>query len=156
MAPEIVAAVADEAHRAGRLVFAHPTNEAGVRVALEHGVDILAHTVPMSGELPDSLLHAMQRRGMAWIPTLTLWEEDFGPDTAGMRAFTEAGQRQLRAYHAIGGRIFFGTDAGYMTTYDPTREYELMAGAGLDFRAILASLTTAPAAVFGPRDHLGR
>jgi hypothetical protein len=53
MAPEIVAAVTDEAHRAGRLVFAHPTSEAGVRVALEHGV--------VRRRRPESLL---DRRGV--------------------------------------------------------------------------------------------
>jgi imidazolonepropionase-like amidohydrolase len=36
-----------------------------------------------------------------------------------------------------------------LSYYDPTREYELMASAGLDFGAILASLTTAPADEFG-------
>jgi imidazolonepropionase-like amidohydrolase len=156
MAPAVIKAVTDEAHRAGRLVFAHPTNQIGVQVALDGGVDILAHTVPMAGMLPDSLLNSMRRRLMALMPTLTLWEEDLGTDTAGIRRFTRAGQHQVRAYAERGGRILFGTDVGYITRYDPTREYELMAGAGLDFRAILASLTTAPADEFGSSRRTGR
>jgi imidazolonepropionase-like amidohydrolase len=156
MAPAAVKAVTDEAHRAGRLVFAHPTNQIGVQVALDGGVDILAHTVPMAGVLPDSLLDGMQRGRMALIPTLTLWEEDLGTDTVGMRLFVRKSQDQVRAYAERGGRILFGTDVGYIRRYDPTREYELMAGAGLDFRAILASLTTAPADEFGWNDRAGR
>ena len=36
-----------------------------------------------------------------------------------------------------------------LTAFDTTEEYRLMAGAGLSFRQILASLTTAPAQRFG-------
>ena len=156
MSSAVVDAVTDEAHDAGLVVFAHPTNLAGVQVAVEHGVDVLAHTVPMARAIPDSVLDAMLRRGVALIPTLTLWEEDYGSDTTGMGAFMRAAQRQVDAYADRGGRILFGTDVGYIAVYDPTREYELMAGAGLDFRAILTSLTTAPAAAFGRDDHTGR
>ena len=49
----------------------------------------------------------------------------------------------------------FGTDVGYMSDYDPTEEYVLMAEAGMSFRQILASLTTAPAEQFGESKQLG-
>jgi imidazolonepropionase-like amidohydrolase len=42
-------AIVVEAHRAGKPVFAHPANEEGAEVALQSGVDILAHTVPSGG-----------------------------------------------------------------------------------------------------------
>lgn len=156
MDSSIVRAVTDEAHRTGRFVIAHPTHLAGVHVAVENGVDVLAHTVPMAGSIPDSLLDLMVRRGTALIPTLTLWEEDVGPDTAGIGRFVRAGQEQVRGYAQRGGRILFGTDVGYITVYDPTREYELMENAGLGFDAILASLTTAPATVFHRGERTGR
>ena len=156
MAPDVVAAVTDEAHRAGRPVFAHPTNLAGIVAAVEGGVDVLAHTAAMTGPLPDSLMREMLAHGVALVPTLALWEDDFGPDTTGMGAFVRSGQAQLRAYAGAGGRILFGTDVGYTARYDPTREYELMAAAGLDFRAILATLTTAPADEFGRGGRTGR
>ena len=149
MALDIVRAAADETHAHRKRVFVHPTNLAGVVVAVTGGADILAHAVPSAGTIPDSLLRAMQRRGVALIPTLTLWEEDYGPDTTGIRAFVQAAEQEVRAFADHGGRILFGTDVGYISRYDPTREYELMAQAGLDFSAILASLTTAPAQEFG-------
>ena len=43
-----------------------------------------------------------------------------------------------------------------MDDYDATEEYELMAEAGMDFRQILASLTTAPAERFDESKRLGR
>ena len=55
-----------------------------------------------------------------------------------------------------GGTVLFGTDVGYMSEYDPTREYALMAAAGMSFRQVLAALTTAPAARFGESNQLGR
>jgi hypothetical protein len=57
-------------------VFVHPTNQEGVAVAVTGGADILAHTAPGAGAFPDSLLRDMKRRGVALMPTLTLWEDD--------------------------------------------------------------------------------
>src|SRR5207249_11238267 len=53
------------------------------------------------------------------------------------------------AYAGAGGEILFGTDVGYMTDYNPTDEYVLMARAGMNFRQILAALTTVPSERFG-------
>ena len=68
-------------------------------------------------------------------------------------ANTEIGQ--LRAWLASGGTVLFGNDLGAVE-YDPTEEYALMAEAGMSFRQILASLTTAPAERFGESKQLGR
>ena len=55
----------------------------------------------------------------------------------------------MKALLDAGGTILFGTDGGYLPDADTTREFELMETAKLDWRAILASLTTAPAKRFG-------
>ena len=62
---------------------------------------------------------------------------------------------QLRAWRATEGTVLFGNDLGAVE-YDPTEEYVLMAEAGMSFRQILASLTTAPAERFGAATQLGR
>ena len=62
---------------------------------------------------------------------------------------------QVRAYAKAGGQILFGTDVGYMSDYDPTEEYRLMARA-LSPMEILASLTTAPAARWKESARRGR
>ena len=63
---------------------------------------------------------------------------------------------QLRVYSEAGGQIVFGTDLGFITDYDPTEEYLLMARAGMSFRQILASLTTSPVERFGFSHLTGR
>ena len=44
MPADIARAAADESHRRGRMVFAHPTDIEGVRQSVAAGVDVLAHT----------------------------------------------------------------------------------------------------------------
>lgn len=62
----------------------------------------------------------------------------------------------MREYGRLGGQILFGTDVGYLTDYDPSGEYVLMGTAGLSWREILATLTTAPASRFGEDRRRGR
>lgn len=156
LSPDIIRAVAEEAHAQGKLVFVHPTDRVGVEVSVEGGADVLAHPALGAGALPDSLVRRMAQRGVALIPTLALCEDDYGRDTTGMGGFVRAAQEQVRTYQERGGRILFGTDVGYIARYDPTREYELLAAAGLDFQAVLESLTTAPAEAFGRGERTGR
>jgi imidazolonepropionase-like amidohydrolase len=151
-------ALVAEAHREHRPVFAHPTNQQGLDVALDSGVDILAHTTDGSGPWSPALVNRMIAQHTALVPTLTLFEVEGrrnrnSPDEiAKMEALV---QSQLRAFQAAGGRVLFGTDVGYTDALDTTEEYRLMAAAGLDWRAILASLTVNPAERFGYGDRKG-
>jgi imidazolonepropionase-like amidohydrolase len=148
----VVRAATMEAHRHGRLVLAHPTNNDGLEAALEGGVDILAHTTPDGGLWEPRLPERMQRARLALIPTLKLWTFELvrkGADRATIQRFLSVAIGQLRRYAERGGEILFGTDVGYMTEYDPTDEYLYMQRAGMSFRQILAALTTAPAKRFG-------
>jgi imidazolonepropionase-like amidohydrolase len=70
---DLAKAIVAEAHRAGKPVFAHPSNQEGIEVSLQSGVDILAHTTPTGGPWSSSLVQRMKAAHMALIPTLTLW-----------------------------------------------------------------------------------
>jgi imidazolonepropionase-like amidohydrolase len=147
-----------EAHREHRLVFAHPTNQQGLDIALDSGVDILAHTADGSGPWSPALVKRMIGQHTALVPTLTLFEVEGHKNNAPAAkiAMVESlVQGQLRAFHAAGGLVLFGTDVGYTDAFDTTEEYRLMAAAGLDWRAILASLTVNPAGRFGYGGHKG-
>lgn len=145
-----IRAVADETHRRGKLLFAHPSNRAGLLAAVLGGADILVHTAPEGGAWDAEILTAMQKAGVTLIPTLKLWHYEFRHDRDLIRErFAAIAVEQLRAWHAAGGATMFGTDVGYMGDYDPSDEYTLMARAGMSARDILASLTRAPAARFG-------
>ena len=152
-------AAVDEAHRHHMRVFAHPSNVEGVRIAIDSGVDVLAHTVPASPPWTPDFTRQLKGANLSLIPTLSLW------DVEGRRQNIPEQQRaawiaqmvdQLRAYSEAGGDILFGTDIGYTDYYDTTLEFTLMSKAGMNYKQILASLTTNPARKFGDSDHTGR
>jgi imidazolonepropionase-like amidohydrolase len=156
---ELVRAVTAEAHRLGKPVLAHPQSAEGLKVAVDGGVDVLLHTAPEAGRWSDALLAEMRRRKMALVATLKLWKYiglSLGRPADAIERFQDAGIAQLRAYTMAGGQILFGTDVGFMTDYDPTEEYLAMARAGMTFKQILKSLTTAPAERFGMSRRTGR
>jgi imidazolonepropionase-like amidohydrolase len=151
-----IAATVDEAHRAGKPVFVHPAHGAHLLAAVRAGVDVIAHTTPGSGPWDEATLAAMKKGKVALTPTLTVWKHLLRHDRNSVREpliATSIGQ--LRAWRATEGTVLFGNDLGAVE-YDPTEEYVLMAEAGMSFRQILASLTTAPAERFGAATQLGR
>jgi imidazolonepropionase-like amidohydrolase len=148
---DAIRAAVEEAHRSSKPVFAHPNTGADAMAALRAGVDVIAHTTPRSGAWA-----AMPARGVALTPTLNLWKYFLRHDrTSTQEQIVDTAVAQLRAWLASGGTILFGTDLGAVG-YDPSEEYALMAEAGMTFRQILASLTTAPAERFGESRRLGR
>jgi imidazolonepropionase-like amidohydrolase len=151
MPVEIVQATTSTAHGQDRLTLAHASNNQGLEAALKGGVDILAHTTPDGGHWKKGTAEAVVRAGMALIPTLKLWNFELqrrGQDSTVIARFLAVATGQLHDFVKAGGQVLFGTDVGYMTDYDPTDEYVLMQQAGMSFRQILASLTTAPAERF--------
>jgi imidazolonepropionase-like amidohydrolase len=163
MRADIATAVVREAHRRGKPAFAHPSNLAGLNVAIDSGVDILAHTTAddgggVPGGWSAELIDRMRRRNMALIPTLTLFEVEArksGESPADLAKALDMVTAELQSYHAAGGEILFGTDVGYTDAFDTNEEYRLMSKV-LDWREILASLTTAPAKRFGFASRKGR
>jgi imidazolonepropionase-like amidohydrolase len=87
-------------------------------------------------------------RHMALVPTLSLNRviTDQSQMPAAVRErFIDSGKAQLRAFSAAGGEVLFGTDVGFLPEKDTDEEVRWMAAAGMDWRAILVSLTSAPA-----------
>jgi len=156
---EIATALVAAAHRAGRLVFAHPSNMEGIEIAVRSGVDILAHTAPLSGAWSLALLNRMRANRIALIPTLELFEVEgkkSHESPEDVQNELNAAVGQLKTYSEAGGQVLFGTDVGYILNFDTSEEFALMARAGLDFRQILASLTTNPANRFSYSTRSGR
>ncbi len=144
----VVRGAAAEAHRHGLVVFAHPGSAEGVAHAVDGGADVLAHTAPEAGPWSPELLGRMRARHMALAPTLSLWRVEM--DRAGAppevrQRFIRTGAEQLRAFVAGGGEVLFGTDVGYIPEKDADEEVGRMAAAGMAWRAVLTSLTSAPA-----------
>ena len=53
---DIAKAAVEESHLNGKLVFAHPSNLAGIRVAIDSGVDVLAHAADDTRGVDQALL----------------------------------------------------------------------------------------------------
>jgi imidazolonepropionase-like amidohydrolase len=147
MRPDIAAAAAEESHRHGALVFAHPTDLEGVRIAVANGVDVLAHAPEIVQGIDAAVIRDMARRHLVIVPTLKLFAQD--RDIAGIR-------RVLLEAHRAGVRLVFGTDTGFLTDYDVSEEFRQLSLAGLDNDEILAMLTTTPAALFKVDKRQGR
>lgn len=96
-----LAAVLATAHDRGLPVVAHVEGVGMARLALDAGVDTLAHT-PFSDLLDDAELAAAVARGQRWISTLTIHE---GADR-------ERAEANLGAFAAAGGSVLYGTDLG--------------------------------------------
>ncbi len=135
----IARAAADEAHRYGQLVFSHSSNLEGTKVAIDAGVDVLAHTPEVTSGIDEAMLRRMIAQHMTIIPTLKLFSRD--DDIANIRGLDYR-------FHQLGGRLVYGTDTGFLPDYDQGEEFRQLMQAGFGFRDVLAMLTTAPAELF--------
>ena len=129
---DIARAAADEAHRLGLRVAAHALETESVRLALDAGADVLAHT-PRDA-LPQDILGRLEGK---WVIST-------------LRAFAVAPAR-LRALADAGARIAYGTDLGNENTAPgiDAGELALIAKAGID---PLAAATSAAADLLGFTD----
>jgi imidazolonepropionase-like amidohydrolase len=160
---DIARAVVAQAHQRSKPAFAHPSNLAGLNVAIESGVDILAHTTAQDGGgVPGGwtpeLIARLRNHNMALIPTMTLFEVEARRNNGSSDDLAHAITMittEVKDYSAAGGQVLFGTDVGYTDAFDTTEEYRLMSAA-IDWRAILRALTTAPAERFGYAARKGR
>jgi imidazolonepropionase-like amidohydrolase len=156
---DLARAIVVQSHRAGKPVFAHVSNHQGIEVALQSGVDILAHTTPVDDLWSRSFVERLTDAHMALTPTLTLWEVEFKKSNTSpedLEKLMDRAARQLKAFSEAGGQVLFGTDVGYIEKFDTTDEFTWMSRANMTFQQILASLTTNPAQRFGYSDHSGR
>ncbi len=160
---DIAKAIVAQAHQRHKPAFAHPSNLAGLKVAIESGVDILAHpTAQDGGGVPGGwtpeLIARLRNRNMALIPTMMLFEVEARRNNESSDDLAHAITMittEVKDYSSAGGQILFGTDVGYTDAFDTTEEYRLMSAA-LDWKAILRALTTAPAERFGYAGRKGR
>jgi imidazolonepropionase-like amidohydrolase len=153
----VIQALVKEGHGRGKPVFAHPGSAAALVASVQAGVDVMAHTTPSSGPWDASVVTTMTKARVALIPTLAFWRYQVRHERISVAdGLEETAIDQLRSFVGAGGVVLFGNDLGWVTAYDPTGEYVLMAKAGMTFPQILASLTTAPAERFGASRQLGR
>jgi imidazolonepropionase-like amidohydrolase len=139
------------AHAHGQLAFAHPSNLAGVLVAIHSGVDVLAHAPDAAEGIDRALLQSIVDRHMAMVPTLKM----FATTVTKNPAYLDPIYAEVREFHALGGQLMFGTDVGYMTDYTTVDEFNALAQSGLNYKDILRMLTTTPCERLGVAQDKG-
>jgi imidazolonepropionase-like amidohydrolase len=147
----IAKAAVTESHLNGKLVFAHPSNLEGVEVAINSGVDVLAHAADDTRGVDAKLLGTAIGRNMAMIPTLKMFTTTVTSDPH----YMDPMRAEVQQFHQLGGTLLFGTDVGYMTDYTTEGEFVELGRSGLDWKTVLAMLTTNPAARMGVSDSKG-
>lgn len=143
------AVIVKVAHERGTLVSAHVTAAQDLGLALDAGVDDIAHMI--TNNLSHQLIEGMLENDVYWVPTLELWKGVGGLDrqaVANLRKFVEAG-----------GKVALGTDyAGYSSEFDlgmPITEMELMGEAGMTPMQIILAGTQNAAHVCNLDGELG-
>lgn len=164
MAPELVRAACDEAHRLGCVVAAHVESTEGVRVALENGVDTIEHGAAPTPEI----LRLFHERGAALICTLSpaipyalfpLEVSHCGElGRKNGRIVFEGVQACARACLAEGIPVGLGTDTGcpFITHYNMWREVRYFAHyCGVSNAFALHTATLGNARIAGIADEVG-
>jgi imidazolonepropionase-like amidohydrolase len=88
---------------------------------------------------------------MAMIPTLKMFASTVTTDSNYMDPVCN----EVRQFHQLGGQLIFGTDVGYMTDYSTEGEFVELGKSGLEWKDILAMLTTNPAERMGASREKG-
>jgi imidazolonepropionase-like amidohydrolase len=148
---DIAKAAVERTHLNGRLVFSHPSNLAGTEVAIQAGVDVLAHAPDSTEGVDRALLATAVHQNMAMIPTLKM----FATTVTKNPAYLDPIYAEVRQFHELGGQLIFGTDVGYMHDYTTEDEFTALGKCGLSPMDILAMLTTNPASRFGVSNAKG-
>jgi imidazolonepropionase-like amidohydrolase len=137
---EEIAAIVERAHSRNVTVSAHVSSSDHVELALQAGIDDVAHVVV--DEISDDLIARMIAADMYWVPTLKLWAcvDNLYPVHYGDQAV-----ENLTRFSRAGGMVALGTDyAGYRCDFDlgmPVTEIALMQQAGMTSMQIIIAAT---------------
>jgi len=140
MSLDVTQAIVDTAHEQGQSVVAHISNEADVLLAIEAGVDQIAHTGTGSRRI--ATLQSLVDHGIIWVTTL----------------FNPSGSAHLKNFFERGGIVAMGTDRGAMGRVDasmPVEQFQRMMRSGMDAMSVIVASTRNAALACGIEDEVG-
>ena len=138
MTPDELSAVADEAHMAGLRVAAHAHGAAGIKAAINAGIDTIEHASLVDDE---GIRLAVARKQPVWF-AMDIYNTDYtqaegkknGVLEDSLRKDREIGQLQrdnFRKAYKAGVRMIFGTDAGVYPHAQAARQFAVMVQYGM-------------------------
>jgi hypothetical protein len=145
--PGLLAAIVTAARAEGMPVAAHVEGEGMTALALDAGVNVIAHA-PFTERLDPAIIARMSRAGTAVISTLDIHRDA----AAGQER--ETALWNVRHLAAAGVRVLYGTDLGNgeLPLAVNERELSAMAEAGIERDALVSAIAGTPSAdVVGPR-----
>jgi imidazolonepropionase-like amidohydrolase len=150
-------ALCDEAHALGRKVMCHALGGAGLRLALEAGVDSIEHGCYLD-EDPE-LIPMMAAKNVFFVPTLTVYAYHSESKTPHVkeraRALREHHLESIRRALYTGVKIVAGTDAGGHGHPPNAAELQHLVAAGLTPMQALRAATGLAAECLGLEREIG-
>ena len=157
MSREEMYALVDEAHEHGRNVMCHALGGAGLRMAIEAGVDSIEHGTNLD-EDPD-LAKMMADKNIFYIPTFSVYtyHREHGTPHGRERSerLREHHIRSLELAEREGVKIVAGTDAGGWVHGNNAEEIGCLAEAGLSPESALIAATSRAAECLGIDSQVG-
>jgi imidazolonepropionase-like amidohydrolase len=157
---EELRAIADEAHMWGMQVAAHAHGAAGIRAAINAGIDTIEHASLVDAE---GIRLAARRERPVWF-SMDIYNTDYtqaegarnGVAEDNLRKDREIGQTQrdnFRAAIRAGVQMVFGSDAGVMPHHLAPNQFRVMVEYGMTpLQAIQAATRNAALALGRERD----
>jgi len=146
-------AIVDEAHRIGKKVAAHAIGSDGIAAALRAGVDTIEH----GDGLTDALMDEMARRGIYWVPTITVGMYVAPGRGGNWQKMADMQRENFAKAVKKGVKIALGTDAGGFDwkALNEAKEFEYYVQYGMTPMQAIRTGTSTAAELLGWSDKLG-
>ena len=146
-------AIVDEAHRLGKKVAAHAIGSDGIAAALRAGVDTIEH----GDGLTDALMDDMTRRGIYWVPTLTVGLYVAPGRGGNWQKMADLQRENFGKAMKKGVKIALGTDAGGFDwkKVNQAKEFEYYVQYGMTPMQSIRTGTTVAAELLGWGEKTG-